>query len=218
MAALLRPGNAGSNTAAGHITATRLALAQLPKRHQRGRSTLIRPDSAGGTHEFVTTPRSTAWRYSYSLTMHRRARTPRPATAKRSPPTRPPKPGRATGCRRRYGPRDQAPRDAARPKARSAMTRPALERLRARTAREAPPDRAGARALRRLADEWAGRYGPSARIGVRRDGRQAVPARRPRQVFSGWFGMLCSHLDRHTHVLFKGFVCRTEGPVVGYRH
>jgi hypothetical protein len=53
VAALLRPGNAGSNTAADHITATRLALAQLPKRHRRGRSTLIRTDSAGGTHEFV---------------------------------------------------------------------------------------------------------------------------------------------------------------------
>ncbi|MEU2491254.1 hypothetical protein [Streptomyces sp. NPDC007883] len=33
VAVLLRPGNAGSNTAADHITATRLALAQLPKRH-----------------------------------------------------------------------------------------------------------------------------------------------------------------------------------------
>jgi hypothetical protein len=53
VAALLRPGNAGSNTAADHITTTRLALAQLPKRHRRGRSTLIRTDSAGGTHEFV---------------------------------------------------------------------------------------------------------------------------------------------------------------------
>ena len=31
IAALLRPGNAGSNTSADHITATRQALAQLPK-------------------------------------------------------------------------------------------------------------------------------------------------------------------------------------------
>ncbi|MFE9825177.1 IS1380 family transposase [Streptomyces sp. NPDC005791] len=53
VAALLRPGNAGSNTAADHVTATQLALAQLPKRYRRGRSTLIRTDSAGGTHEFV---------------------------------------------------------------------------------------------------------------------------------------------------------------------
>ncbi|MCX5400717.1 IS1380 family transposase [Streptomyces sp. NBC_00102] len=55
VAALLRPGNAGSNTAADHITTARLALAQLPKKYRRGRRTLIRTDSAGGTHEF------TAW-------------------------------------------------------------------------------------------------------------------------------------------------------------
>ncbi len=45
MAALLRPGNAGSNTAADHITATPLALTQLPKSYRRGRRTLIRTDS-----------------------------------------------------------------------------------------------------------------------------------------------------------------------------
>ncbi|MFF3404454.1 IS1380 family transposase [Streptomyces sp. NPDC002659] len=53
VAALLRPGNAGSSTAADHIEATRLALAQLPKHYRRGRQTLIRTDSGGGTHEFV---------------------------------------------------------------------------------------------------------------------------------------------------------------------
>ncbi|MFJ5035930.1 IS1380 family transposase [Streptomyces sp. NPDC088560] len=53
VAALLRPGNAGSNTASDHITAARLALAQLPKKYRRGRQTLIRTDSAGGTHDFV---------------------------------------------------------------------------------------------------------------------------------------------------------------------
>jgi hypothetical protein len=51
LAIILRPGNAGSNTAADHIEATRLALAQLP-RHQR-RKAVIRADSAGGTHEFL---------------------------------------------------------------------------------------------------------------------------------------------------------------------
>jgi Transposase DDE domain group 1 len=50
---LLRPGNAGSNTAADHIEATKPALAQLPKRLRRGRQTLIRTDSGGGTHEFA---------------------------------------------------------------------------------------------------------------------------------------------------------------------
>lgn len=39
VAARLRPGNVGSTTAADHITATQLALGQLPKRHRRGRST-----------------------------------------------------------------------------------------------------------------------------------------------------------------------------------
>ncbi|MFF5245446.1 IS1380 family transposase [Streptosporangium sp. NPDC000095] len=47
-----RPGNASSNTAADHITATRLALTQLPKALRR--HVLIRTDSGGGTHEFLT--------------------------------------------------------------------------------------------------------------------------------------------------------------------
>jgi hypothetical protein len=45
-AVLLRPGNAGSNTAADHITTAQLALAQLPKHYRRGRQTLVRTDSA----------------------------------------------------------------------------------------------------------------------------------------------------------------------------
>ena len=51
LAVVLRAGNAGSNTAADHIEATRLALAQLPRR-LRGR-VLVRADSGGGTHEFL---------------------------------------------------------------------------------------------------------------------------------------------------------------------
>ncbi|MET7719182.1 IS1380 family transposase, partial [Streptomyces sp. NPDC005407] len=69
VAALLRPGNAGSNTAADHITATRLALAQLPKRHRRGRNTLIRTDSGGGTHAFVTWLAKRGRWLSYSVGM-----------------------------------------------------------------------------------------------------------------------------------------------------
>jgi hypothetical protein len=53
VAALLRPGNAGSNTAADHIETAQLALDQLPKRLRRGRQTLIRTDSGGGTHAFL---------------------------------------------------------------------------------------------------------------------------------------------------------------------
>jgi hypothetical protein len=53
VAALLRPGNACSNTAADHIETAQLALAQLPQRLRRGRQTLIRTDSGGGTHAFL---------------------------------------------------------------------------------------------------------------------------------------------------------------------
>ncbi|MET7498429.1 IS1380 family transposase [Streptomyces sp900116325] len=71
VAALLRPGNAGSNTAADHITTTRLALAQLPKQYRRGRRTLIRTDSAGGTHEFLDwlTARGRWLSYSVGMTI-----------------------------------------------------------------------------------------------------------------------------------------------------
>ena len=69
VAALLRPGNAGSNTAADHITAARLALAQLPKKYRRGRRTLIRCDSAGGTHQFVAWLAQRGRWLSYSVGM-----------------------------------------------------------------------------------------------------------------------------------------------------
>ena len=69
VAALLRPGNAGSNTASDHITTARLALAQLPKEYRRGRQTLVRTDSAGGTHDFVAwLARRGRW-LSYSVGM-----------------------------------------------------------------------------------------------------------------------------------------------------
>jgi hypothetical protein len=69
VAALLRPGNAGSNTAADHIETAQLALAQLPKRYRRGRQTLIRTDSAGGTHDFVSWLAKRGRWLSYSVGM-----------------------------------------------------------------------------------------------------------------------------------------------------
>ncbi len=69
VAGLLRPGNAGSNTAADHIEAARLALAQLPKTYRRGRHTLIRTDSGGGTHEFVAWLAQRGRWLSYSVGM-----------------------------------------------------------------------------------------------------------------------------------------------------
>ncbi|MEV6655015.1 IS1380 family transposase [Streptomyces sp. NPDC051219] len=69
VAGLLRAGNAGSNTAADHITATQLALAQLPKRFRRGHRTLVRTDSGGGTHEFVNWLAARGRWLSYSVGM-----------------------------------------------------------------------------------------------------------------------------------------------------
>ncbi|WNI27681.1 IS1380 family transposase [Streptomyces sp. ITFR-6] len=69
VAALPRPGNAGSNTASDHIETTQLALAQLPRNPRRGRQTLIRTDSAGGTHAFLDwLTRRRRW-LSYSVGM-----------------------------------------------------------------------------------------------------------------------------------------------------
>jgi hypothetical protein len=67
LAILLRPGNAGSNTAADHIETTRLALAQLPRRLRR--RVLIRTDSGGGTHGFLTWLTSGSRRLHYSVGM-----------------------------------------------------------------------------------------------------------------------------------------------------
>jgi hypothetical protein len=49
-ATLLRPGNAGSSTAADHIETARLALAQPLTALRLGRQTLIRTDSGGSIH------------------------------------------------------------------------------------------------------------------------------------------------------------------------
>jgi hypothetical protein len=64
---MLRPGNAGSNTAGEHIGAARLALAQLPRRLRR--RVLIRTDSGGGTHDFLAWLTSPGRRLHYSVGM-----------------------------------------------------------------------------------------------------------------------------------------------------
>jgi hypothetical protein len=56
LSVLLRPGNAGSNTAADHISVLREALRQLPGHRpgtRPGRKVLIRADAAGCTHELL---------------------------------------------------------------------------------------------------------------------------------------------------------------------
>jgi hypothetical protein len=72
LAVLLRPGNAGSNTAADHIRVTRDALRQLPftaKGGRVGRKVLIRTDAAGGTHEFVNWLHARTLAYSLGFTL-----------------------------------------------------------------------------------------------------------------------------------------------------
>jgi hypothetical protein len=65
---LLRPGNAGSNTAEDHIAVIREALRQLPGHRpglRPGRKILIRIDSAGATHDLLDW--IVAQRLSYSV-------------------------------------------------------------------------------------------------------------------------------------------------------
>ena len=65
LAFLLRAGNAGSNTATDHIEATRLGLAQLPRRLRR--RVLIRADSGGGTQDFLAWVTAPGRRLAYSV-------------------------------------------------------------------------------------------------------------------------------------------------------
>jgi hypothetical protein len=53
LAAQLRKGNAGSNTAADHVAVLDAALAQLPDQHRHGTPVLVRADGAGCTKEFL---------------------------------------------------------------------------------------------------------------------------------------------------------------------
>ena len=70
IAAQLRPGNAGSNTAADHISVTRAALAGLPGGNPRpGKSVLVRADGAGGTKQFIEWLTKRRLTYSVGFTL-----------------------------------------------------------------------------------------------------------------------------------------------------
>jgi hypothetical protein len=75
LAALLRPGNAGANTAADHKTVLDLALAQIPARYIESIEILVRADSAGATHGLIDYCREGNMRFSvgYELTEQVRA-------------------------------------------------------------------------------------------------------------------------------------------------
>ncbi|HET7327167.1 MAG TPA: IS1380 family transposase [Nocardioidaceae bacterium] len=78
LAGILRPGNAGSNTAADHIELLDLALAGLPA-HARPRPgaadsprLLIRSDSAGATHAFAQACRDAGVEFSFGFAVDER--------------------------------------------------------------------------------------------------------------------------------------------------
>jgi len=78
LAGLLRAGNAGSNTAADHVTVLAMALAQLPG-HARPRPddpdsprVLARSDSAGATHVFAAACRTEGAGFSFGFPVDER--------------------------------------------------------------------------------------------------------------------------------------------------
>jgi hypothetical protein len=75
LGSLLRPGNAGSNTAEDHKTVIDLALQQIPQQYIESIEILIRADSAGATHGLVDYCREGEMRFSvgYELTEQVRA-------------------------------------------------------------------------------------------------------------------------------------------------
>ena len=75
LAIMLRPGNAGSNTAADHVTMIDRSLAQIPEEQLETLEILIRADSAGATHGTADHCRRCDLRFSfgYELTEQVRA-------------------------------------------------------------------------------------------------------------------------------------------------
>jgi hypothetical protein len=70
LAAVLRPGNAGANTAEDHVKVLDLAPAQIPERYIEALEILVRADRAGMTHELAHYCREGRMRFSlgYDLT------------------------------------------------------------------------------------------------------------------------------------------------------
>ena len=68
LAGLLRPGNAGSNTADDHVTVLKMALAALPAHARPGGTSKVqlvaRTDAAGATHTFADNLRANKIQYS----------------------------------------------------------------------------------------------------------------------------------------------------------
>lgn len=88
LAGLLRPGNAGSNTAADHVKVLRWALESLPVAYRRDPADpgapqiLVRSDSAGATHTFADACREARVGFSFGYAVDARSATrPTPSTS-----------------------------------------------------------------------------------------------------------------------------------------
>lgn len=81
LAGLLRNGNAGSNTAADHVTVLEMALAALPEQarprpgHDEGPRVVARSDSAGATHTFAAACRKAGVGFSFGFPIDFRIQT-----------------------------------------------------------------------------------------------------------------------------------------------
>jgi hypothetical protein len=75
LGALLRPGNAGSNTAEDHKTVIDLALAQIPAEYIESLEILVRADSAGATHGLIDYCREGNMRFSVGYELTEQVRT-----------------------------------------------------------------------------------------------------------------------------------------------
>jgi len=74
LAAILRPGNAGSNTAADQIAVIEQALEQIPAEHIEDVEIVVRADSAGATHDLLDFCREGRLRYSVGFELSEQVR------------------------------------------------------------------------------------------------------------------------------------------------
>jgi len=74
LAAILRPGNAGSNTAADQIAVVEQALEQIPAEHIEDLEIVVRADSAGATHDLLDFCREHRLRYSVGYELSEQVR------------------------------------------------------------------------------------------------------------------------------------------------
>ncbi len=72
---ILRPGNAGSNTAEDHKAVIDRALAQIPAEHVESLEILVRADSAGATHGLLDYCREANMRFSVGYELTEQVRT-----------------------------------------------------------------------------------------------------------------------------------------------